>query len=63
MDREPPCKRSKRLKKISTRGYATTPSLPGDSLSVADFDKSEWEILYPRFVESRLVAPSERTDD
>jgi hypothetical protein len=40
-----------------------TPSLPGDSLSVVDFDKSELEIMYPHFVESGLVAPPKRTND
>jgi hypothetical protein len=40
-----------------------TSSLLSDSLSAADFDKFEWEVMYPLFVESGLVAPSERTDD
>jgi hypothetical protein len=59
---EPPRKRSKRLKKTAARGCAVTPSLAGSSLSAMDFDKSEWEIMYPRFVESGLVASSEHID-
>jgi hypothetical protein len=30
----------------------------GGSLSAADFNKSEWEIMYPLFVEEGLVDPS-----
>jgi hypothetical protein len=59
---EPPRKRSKRLKKTAAEGSVVTPSLPGSSLSAVDFDKSEWEIMYALFVESGLVASSERTD-
>jgi hypothetical protein len=53
----------KRLKKMSARGSAAMPSLPCDSLSAVNFDKSKWEIMYPHFVESGLIALSERTDD
>jgi hypothetical protein len=39
---------------------ALAASIPhGGSLSAADFDTSEWEILYPLFVEEGLVDPSE----
>jgi hypothetical protein len=31
----------------------------GGSLSAADFDKSEWEIMYHLFLEEGLVDPSE----
>jgi hypothetical protein len=31
----------------------------GGSLSTTDFVKSEWEIMYPLFVEEGLVGPSE----
>jgi hypothetical protein len=30
--------------------------------SAADFDKSEWEIMYPPFVEEGIVDPSERVN-
>jgi hypothetical protein len=63
VDGEPPHKRSKRPKKTTAGGSAVTSSLLSDSLSAADFDKFEWEVMYPLFVESGLVAPSERTDD
>jgi hypothetical protein len=36
------------------------PILCGGSLSAADFDWSEWEIMYPLFLEEGLVDPSER---
>jgi hypothetical protein len=52
VESEPPRKRSKRLKKMLAGGSAVTSSLPRDLLSVADFDKSEWEIMCPCFVES-----------
>jgi hypothetical protein len=31
----------------------------GGTLSAADFNQSEWEIIYPRFVEEGLVHPSD----
>jgi hypothetical protein len=34
----------------------------GGQLSTADFDQSEWEILYPHFVEEGLVDPSNRAN-
>jgi hypothetical protein len=34
----------------------------GGSLSTADFDKSEWEIMYPLSVEEGLVDPSKRVN-
>jgi hypothetical protein len=36
--------------------------LCGDSLSTADFDRSEWEIMYPLFVVEGLVDPSEHVN-
>jgi hypothetical protein len=45
--------------KIDAKRALVTPTLRGGSLSVADFDKSEWEIMYPLFVEEGLVGPSE----
>jgi hypothetical protein len=48
------------LKKPLVEGSAATPSLPTDSL-LADF--GEWEIMYPCFVESGLIALPEHTDD
>jgi hypothetical protein len=34
----------------------------GGSLSAANFHKSEWEIMYPLFVEDGLVDSSERVN-
>jgi hypothetical protein len=36
------------------------PASRGDSLSATDFERSEWEIMYPPFVAEGLVDPSER---
>jgi hypothetical protein len=55
-------RRSKRLKRTAAESSTATLSQPRDSLSV-DIDESEWVIMYPHFVDSRLVAPLERTDD
>jgi hypothetical protein len=38
------------------------PSLHSGPLSTADFDQSEWEIMYPHFVEEGLVDPPEHTN-
>jgi hypothetical protein len=52
-------KRSKRAKVDVDRALAA--SAPHDgSVSIADFDKSEWEIMYPLFVAEGLVDPSAR---
>jgi hypothetical protein len=45
------------VKEVASSGGATTSSLPGGSLSAMNFDKTEWEIMYPLFIESGLVAP------
>jgi hypothetical protein len=34
----------------------------GGTLPAADFDESEWEIMYPRFVEEGLVDHSNRVN-
>jgi hypothetical protein len=44
--------------KIDAECALAAPTLRGGSLSTADFDKSEWEIIYPLFVEEGLVDPS-----
>jgi hypothetical protein len=44
-------------------GSTAGPLQPRGSLSLVDFDRSEWEIMYPCFIESELVALPERTDD
>jgi hypothetical protein len=62
MESGPLRRRSKRTKKPLPDGDAATPSLCGDSLST-DFNKFEWEIMYPHFVESGLLAPPERGND
>jgi hypothetical protein len=38
------------------------PSLRGGPLSAINFDYSEWEIMYPRFVEEGLIDPSDHTN-
>jgi hypothetical protein len=51
-------RKSKKMKVDAERALAA--SIPhGGSLSAADFDTSEWEIMYPLFVEVGLVDPSE----
>jgi hypothetical protein len=59
---ETPRRRSKRTKKFAAGDNATVPSLRGGPLSAADFDKAEWEIMYPHFVEEGLVDPPECTN-
>jgi hypothetical protein len=34
------------------------PTPRGGTLFVADFNQSEWEIMYPRFVKECLIDPS-----
>jgi hypothetical protein len=53
-----PWRRSKKAE-IDTRHGLVKPMLRGGSLCATDFDKSEWEIMYPLFVEEGLVDPSE----
>jgi hypothetical protein len=45
--------------KIDARRALAVPLPRGGSLSTADFDKSEWEIMYPLFIEEGIVDPSE----
>jgi hypothetical protein len=45
--------------KIDTGRALETPKPPGGSLSVANFSRSEWEIMYPLFVKEGLINPSE----
>jgi hypothetical protein len=45
--------------KIDARRALAVPLPRGGSLSTADFDKSEWEIMYPLFVKEGIVDPSE----
>jgi hypothetical protein len=44
--------------KVDAKRALVTPIPRGGSLSAADFDRSEWEIMYPLFVEEGLVDPS-----
>jgi hypothetical protein len=44
---------------IDAERALATPTLRGGSLSASDFDKSEWEIMYPLFIEEGLVGRSE----
>jgi hypothetical protein len=39
-----------------------TPTPRGGLLSAANFDKSEWEIMYPCFVEEGLIDSSEHVN-
>jgi hypothetical protein len=48
--------------KIDAECTLVVPTPRGGLLSTADFDKSEWEIMYPLFVEEGLVGPSERVN-
>jgi hypothetical protein len=59
---ETPHRRSKRTKKSAARENAAVPSLHGNPLLAADFDRSGWEIMYPHFVEEGLVGPPKCTD-
>jgi hypothetical protein len=52
-----PGRKSKKVKINAERALAA-PTPRGGSLSAADFDKSEWETIYPIFVEEGLVVPS-----
>jgi hypothetical protein len=45
--------------KIDVERALLAPEPRGGSLFVADFDKPEWEIMYPLFVKEGLVGPSE----
>jgi hypothetical protein len=49
--------RSKEAKKTTAKIASVAPLLQAGPLSVADFDQSEWEIMYPHFVEECLVDP------
>jgi hypothetical protein len=43
---------------VAKRALAA-PTPRGGLLSATDFDKSEWEIMYPLSVEEGLIGPSE----
>jgi hypothetical protein len=44
--------------KVDAERALVVPILRGGSISAADFDRSEWEIKYPLFVEEGLIDPS-----
>jgi hypothetical protein len=46
-----PCKKSKMTKKTAVEDNAAVPLLRGSPLLAANFYESEWEIMYPHFVE------------
>jgi hypothetical protein len=54
-----PLRRKSKKTKIDAERALAAPTLCGGLLSTTDFDKSEWEIVYPLFVEEGLVSPSE----
>jgi hypothetical protein len=54
-------KKSK-MTKIDLDRALVTHALHCNSLSAANFDRSEWEIMYPLFVVEGLIDPSERVN-
>jgi hypothetical protein len=54
-------RKMKKTKIDDERGLAAPTSCSG-SLSAADFDKNEWEIMYRRFVEEGFVDPSKHVN-
>jgi hypothetical protein len=48
--------------KIDAERALAAPTSRGGLLSNADFNKSEWEIMYPLFVEEGLVDSSEHVN-
>jgi hypothetical protein len=56
-----PQQRSKKVK-VDIERALEIPVPHVGQLSTADFDRSEWEIMYPLFVVEGLVDPSERVN-
>jgi hypothetical protein len=54
-------RKSKKMKVDAERALVA-PTPRGGSLSATDFDKNEWEIMYPCFVEEGLIDPSEHVN-
>jgi hypothetical protein len=52
-----PHRKSKRTKKMVVESSSLVPPLHGGPLSAANFDPSEWEIMYLHFNEEGLVDP------
>jgi hypothetical protein len=48
--------------KIDAGRALAAPTPRGGLLSTANFHRSEWEIMYPLFVEKCLVNPSEHVN-
>jgi hypothetical protein len=48
--------------KIDAEHALVAPTPRSGLLYTADFDRSEWEIMYPLFVEEGLVDSSERVN-
>jgi hypothetical protein len=55
-------RRSKRVKKTATECALAAPSPRGGQLSAVDFDQSEWQIMYPCFIEEGLIDPCNRAN-
>jgi hypothetical protein len=53
----PPPRSLKRANIDAERALAASMSR-GDTLSATDFDQSEWEIMYHRFIKEGLIDPS-----
>jgi hypothetical protein len=45
--------------KINAEHALAAPSTHGDMLSAADVDESEWEMMYPHFLQEGLVDRSD----
>jgi hypothetical protein len=56
-----PWKKSKKTK-VNVEHALVMPAPRGSSLSAANFDRFEWEIMYPLFVVEGLVNPFERVN-
>jgi hypothetical protein len=56
-DVDVPRRRSKKTKKIVVETSSAMPLLHDGPLLTTNFDLSEWEIMYPHFVEDGLVDP------
>jgi hypothetical protein len=48
--------------KIDAGRALVVPTPCGGSFSTDDFDRFEWEIMYPLFVEDGLINPPERVN-
>jgi hypothetical protein len=52
-------RRKSKKTKVDAKRALVVPTSRGGSISATDFDRSEWEIMYPLFMEEGLVDPFE----